>query len=126
MLAGVADSVRAPSWRRQVAQFVQVLHVLAMALAVWKGMSLVTNSESPVVVVLSGSMEPAFHRGDLLFLTMSSNPIEVGEITVYKVPGTEIPIVHRVIETRPKYVSVNVTNELTAFLARKTITANFC
>lgn len=105
MLAGVADSVRSASWRRQVAQFVQVMHVLAMALAVWKGLSLLTNSESPVVVVLSGSMEPAFHRGDLLFLTMSSKPIEAGEITVYRVPGTEIPIVHRVLETRPKYVT---------------------
>jgi signal peptidase len=29
----------------------------------------VTGSESPIVVVLSGSMEPAFYRGDLLFLT---------------------------------------------------------
>ena len=84
-----------------MAQFVQMLHVIAMALAVWKGLGIVTNSESPVVVVLSGSMEPAFHRGDLLFLTMGSKPIEVGEITVYSVPGTEIPIVHRVTETRP-------------------------
>lgn len=101
MLSGVADTMRATSWRRQMAQFVQMLHVIAMALAVWKGLGIVTNSESPVVVVLSGSMEPAFHRGDLLFLTMGSKPIEVGEITVYSVPGTEIPIVHRVIETRP-------------------------
>lgn len=66
----------------------------------------------------SGSMEPAFYRGDILFLT---NPVNeqyvVGDITVYQVyvwilyqiqcsslilvhrPGTEIPIVHRVIET---------------------------
>ena len=50
-------------------------------------------------------MEPAFQRGDLLFLTMSQKPIEVGEITVYQVPGTAIPIVHRVIETRETYVS---------------------
>lgn len=28
----------------------------------------VTGSESPVVVVLSGSMEPSFYRGDLLIL----------------------------------------------------------
>ena len=45
-------------------------------------------------------MEPAFYRGDLLFLT---NPDGVGyrtgDILVYKVPGAEIPIVHRVIET---------------------------
>jgi signal peptidase len=45
-------------------------------------------------------MEPAFYRGDLLFLT---NPpqekYQTGDITVYKIPGNEIPIVHRVLET---------------------------
>ena len=45
-------------------------------------------------------MEPAFYRGDLLFLT---NPPEkryaTGDITVYKIPGADIPIVHRVLET---------------------------
>lgn len=48
----------------------------------------------------SGSMEPAFYRGDLLFLT---NPpakrYATGDITVYKIPGADIPIVHRVLET---------------------------
>ena len=34
----------------------------------WKGLSVATDSPSPIVVVLSGSMEPAFQRGDLLFL----------------------------------------------------------
>lgn len=58
-----------------------------------------TDTESPVVVVLSGSMEPAFYRGDLLFLSMPATQLRVGDITVYKVPGAEIPIVHRVIET---------------------------
>jgi signal peptidase I len=72
----------------------------------WKGLGLVTNTESPIVVVLryilayglprqhfqltalvhSGSMEPAFYRGDLLFLTNPVNePYMVGDITVYKV-----------------------------------------
>ncbi len=46
----------------------------------------VTGSESPIVVVLSGSMEPAFHRGDLLFLTnYEHEDIRVGEIVVFKV-----------------------------------------
>ena len=46
----------------------------------------VTGSESPIVVVLSGSMEPAFHRGDLLFLTnYEQEDIRVGEIVVFKV-----------------------------------------
>jgi signal peptidase len=34
----------------------------------WKGLMLITNCESPVVVVLTGSMEPAYFRGDILFL----------------------------------------------------------
>jgi signal peptidase I len=46
-------------------------------------------------------MEPAFHRGDLLFLTNpASERYHTGDITVYKVPGSPIPIVHRVLETR--------------------------
>lgn len=48
----------------------------------------------------SESMEPAFARGDILFLyhPPTSQPIEIGEITVYKLPDTQIPIVHRVID----------------------------
>lgn len=48
----------------------------------------------------SGSMEPAFYRGDLLFLTNPpSSSFKTGDITVYQIPGVDIPIVHRVIET---------------------------
>lgn len=39
-----------------------------------------------MLVFYSGSMEPAFYRGDLLFLTNPRNePYAVGDITVYKV-----------------------------------------
>ncbi|KXS17403.1 hypothetical protein M427DRAFT_97085, partial [Gonapodya prolifera JEL478] len=55
------------------------------------------NRESPIVVVLSESMEPAFHRGDLLFLSMPAEPIRVGDITVFKLQGKPIPVVHRVL-----------------------------
>lgn len=112
------------------------LNVVASGLMMWKALCLVTNSESPIVVVLSfvaphsqlaasleltpsGSMEPAFYRGDILFLTNPANtPYEIGDITVYKVyvclaqlirsrlkandsPGdpSGTPIVHRVIES---------------------------
>lgn len=38
-----------------------------------------------MLVLYSGSMEPAFYRGDLLFLTNPRNePYAVGDITVYK------------------------------------------
>lgn len=45
-------------------------------------------------------MEPAFYRGDLLFLTnFEAQPYNTGDITVYRIPGADIPIVHRVLET---------------------------
>lgn len=50
-------------------------------------------------------MEPAFHRGDLLFLTNRvEDPIRVGEIVVFRIEGREIPIVHRVLKIHEKYV----------------------
>jgi signal peptidase len=63
----------------------------------WKGLSILSDSPSPIVVVLSGSMEPAFERGDLLFLWNRGYPTAVGDIVVYKVKDKEIPIVHRVV-----------------------------
>lgn len=40
--------------------------IVFSALMLWKGLMVVTKSESPVVVVLSGSMEPGLLRGDIL------------------------------------------------------------
>jgi len=86
--------------KRQV--YYQVLNfamIVTSALMMWKGMMCVTGSESPIVVVLSGSMEPAFYRGDLLFLTnYEEDKIQAGEIVVFKIDGRDIPIVHRVIK----------------------------
>lgn len=77
--------------------------IVSSALMIWKGLMVVTGSESPIVVVLSGSMEPAFHRGDLLLLTnYREEPVRVGEIVVFKVDGRDIPIVHRVIKVHEK------------------------
>ncbi|RKP08158.1 hypothetical protein THASP1DRAFT_16044, partial [Thamnocephalis sphaerospora] len=73
--------------------------IVSSALMIWKGMAVYSNSESPIVVVLSGSMEPAFQRGDLLFLTMSSEPIAVNDVCVFKIKGRDTPIVHRVLRT---------------------------
>ncbi|KAK2721554.1 hypothetical protein QYM36_003746 [Artemia franciscana] len=52
--------------------------------------------------MLSGSMEPAFHRGDLLFLTNQEEQVRVGEIVVFKIEGRDIPIVHRVIKVHER------------------------
>ena len=69
------------------------------------------NTESPIVVVVSGSMEPQIHKGDLLFV-MGREPENIkngtiidkdGDIIVFNAQGLWPyapiePIVHRVIE----------------------------
>lgn len=50
-------------------------------------------------------METAVYRGDILFLNNADDPIEVGEIVVFKLAGRDIPIVHRVLKVHEKCVA---------------------
>jgi len=108
---GVKDTIRS-TWdelvgmniRQLLMQGVNLGLIVTWALMIWKSLILITGSESPVVVVLSGSMEPAFYRGDILFLNKGSAPLRTGEIVVFNIEGRDIPIVHRIIkfhERRP-------------------------
>ncbi|EON96373.1 putative microsomal signal peptidase 18 kda subunit protein [Phaeoacremonium minimum UCRPA7] len=85
--------------RQAAAQLLNFALILSTAFMMWKGLSVITDSPSPIVVVLSGSMEPAFQRGDLLFLWNRNflRETEVGEVVVYNVKDKDIPIVHRVV-----------------------------
>lgn len=69
--------------------------IVVGAVMIWNTLKLLMWTESPVVVVLSGSMEPSMYRGDILFLHKQT-PIANGDIVVYSVEGQGIPIVHRV------------------------------
>jgi len=88
--------------RQLTFQALNLAMIVFSALMIWKGLMVVTKSESPVVVVLSGSMEPAFQRGDILFLTNHDDPIRAGEIVVFKIKDRDIPIVHRVMKVHEK------------------------
>ncbi|KAI6381292.1 Signal peptidase complex catalytic subunit [Pyricularia grisea] len=93
--------------RQAATQLLNFALILSTAFMMWKGLSVATDSPSPIVVVLSGSMEPAFQRGDLLFLWNRNivQETDVGEIVVYNVKGKDIPIVHRIVRkfgTGPK------------------------
>ncbi|KAL0451987.1 UNVERIFIED_CONTAM: Signal peptidase complex catalytic subunit SEC11A [Sesamum latifolium] len=96
------DSIKSLNFRQVLTQAVSLGMIVTSALIIWKGLMCITGSESPVVVVLSGSMEPGFKRGDILFLHMSKDPIRAGEIVVFNVDGREIPIVHRVIKVHER------------------------
>ncbi|KAI1260571.1 signal peptidase-like protein complex catalytic subunit SEC11 [Xylariaceae sp. FL1019] len=93
MFSGLANP------RQAAAQLLNFALILSTAFMMWKGLSIASDSPSPIVVVLSGSMEPAFQRGDLLFLWNRNLLAEtdVGEIVVYNVKGKDIPIVHRIV-----------------------------
>jgi signal peptidase I len=102
-------------------QVLSLLLIITSALIIWKSLCLYTNSESPVVVVLSGSMEPAFKRGDILFLSLKNNDDDyddyndgyrtrIGDIVVFSIDGREIPIVHRVIKSH--YDSLAKKNDI--------------
>ncbi|CAM9089700.1 unnamed protein product [Chrysoparadoxa australica] len=89
--------------KRQLAfQGLNLAMIVLSALMIWKSLMVITKSESPVVVVLSGSMEPAFQRGDILFLDNHNDPIRAGEVVVYKIKDRDIPIVHRVMKVHEK------------------------
>ncbi|CAO4386580.1 unnamed protein product [Caenorhabditis nigoni] len=108
----IFNELRRMNIRELLYQFLNFGMVISTALMVWKALVVLTGSGSPVVVVLSGSMEPAFQRGDLLILTNDlDDPIRVGDVTVFNIEGRPIPIVHRVIKVHEK--SVNDTKFLT-------------
>ena len=82
--------------RFELQKLLNVCFLFASAYMFWQGLAIATNSASPIVVVLSGSMEPAFQRGDILFLWNRNTFNQVGDVVVYEVEGKQIPIVHRV------------------------------
>merc|ERR1712157_552291 len=95
----LAGDVKNMTWRDALYQFLNFGMIVSSALMIWKGLICFSGCESPVVVVLSGSMEPAFYRGDLLFLShYRETPLEMGEIVVFRLNGRDIPIVHRLIK----------------------------
>ena len=99
LLTSALSDLRSMNLRQLLLQLVSLGLIVTSALVIWKSLMLVTGSDSPVVVVLSGSMEPAFYRGDILFLYLAERATRVGEIVVFNIKGREIPIVHRVITT---------------------------
>ncbi|MBU6996250.1 MAG: signal peptidase I [Theionarchaea archaeon] len=53
----------------------------------------------PYRVVSSGSMEPTYYEGDIVFIKqIDPHKLQVGDIIVFRPKGGGIPIVHRVTE----------------------------
>ncbi|KAK8799307.1 hypothetical protein JH06_1235 [Blastocystis sp. subtype 4] len=83
------------SKRLLIVQFVSMVTFFASALAAWKSLSFVLNTTTPIVVILTGSMLPAYRRGDVLLIDNRFSELKIGDIVIYNIPGRDIPIVHR-------------------------------
>jgi hypothetical protein len=81
-----------------VSHLLTIIVTILAVLTSWKFLCYATNSSSPVIVVISGSMEPTYHRGDILFLWNNTEAIEVGEVATCWFEGNPLPMVHRVIQ----------------------------
>ncbi len=63
-------------------------------------------------------MEPAFQRGDILFLSNRAHPVDAGDIVVFKVAGRDIPIVHRVLRVHTAAGASSPDNATSLFLTK--------
>lgn len=89
---------------------------LGMMLMCWKALCFLTGCSAPLMVVasgesspqftllasaylFSGSMEPAFYRGDILILWNRTANVALGDIPVLWFKDHPLPMVHRVITT---------------------------
>ena len=86
-------------------QVLALAAVPALAFMLFQVIALYFNIESPIVVVLSGSMKPGFERADILFVSNRAREphrLVTGDIVVFKIADKPIPIVHRVLNVHQK------------------------
>lgn len=95
------DGERAWSKEELKEVVISIVVVLLIPLLFIKGLGLILGTPTPLVSVISHSMDPTFTRGDMLILKgVDPKEIEIGDIVVYDRPGSKYPIVHRVIERK--------------------------
>lgn len=89
--------------------FFAVALILAFGVLQTTGVALETDK--PVVSVVSCSMYPNLHVGDILVVkgTPYEN-IEEGDVIVYSTEEMNIPVVHRVIEKNPEFLETKGDN----------------
>ena len=91
------NSTLSYNMRRSASNLLLVLQRISMMFMSVKLLSLLSDSPIPINVVTSESMEPAFRRGDVIFIWNREPLIRVGDIPVVWIPGRKQPMVHRAI-----------------------------
>ncbi len=73
-------------------------YVVTLAIA-WTFLCRVLHTNHPAMVVLTESMLPTYHPGDVVFLSNRTKHMRVGDVPVVWFPDSPLPMMHRVSKT---------------------------
>ncbi|MBI4895522.1 MAG: signal peptidase I [Candidatus Aenigmarchaeota archaeon] len=76
-------------------ELIEIVVVIAVAYIFYFGMGIALGTSTPMFSVVSESMEPTLHIGDMVIVQVEKT-YNVGDIVVYM--RGNIPIIHRIIE----------------------------
>ncbi|MEE8402512.1 MAG: signal peptidase I [Candidatus Hydrothermarchaeaceae archaeon] len=91
-------------WKKETRETVFYIFIgLILAYVLNTGLGFALGTEKPVMAVVSGSMEPAFYKGDLVVVMgVPPESLKVGDVIVYENHFRRIDVVHRVIAIENK------------------------
>jgi len=93
-------SVKLDNFKRKhsaIYDLTEIVVVVLVAWGVYQGFGFALQTPMPMVSVVSGSMEPTLHVGDLMIISKAD--YKVGDIAIYL--RGRMTIIHRIIEIRP-------------------------
>lgn len=82
---------------RYTKDIIEIVAAFFIAWIFYQGLIFASGTPMPIVSVVSDSMEPVLHRGDLLFVTKPDD-LKVDNIVIYQRPEVHFTIVHRIIK----------------------------
>ena len=83
-----------------IGDLIEIVLAFVLAWLFYQGLAYATGTPMPIVSVVSNSMEPNLHCGDLLFIT--AGDYNVGDVVIYHRSDIPYTIVHRIIRETPK------------------------
>lgn len=96
---------------RVFSEFYFIAIALILAFGTLQFTGTVLGTEKAVVSVISCSMYPNLHVGDILIVQgQSFDEIDEGEVIVYRTDESEVPVVHRVIQKYDGYLETKGDN----------------
>lgn len=82
---------------KNVKDILEIVIAFVVAFSVYQILAVATGTGMPIVSVVSDSMLPVLHRGDLLLVIKDNDP-QIGNIDIYDSASSSFTIVHRIVK----------------------------